>query len=87
MPIPLLNAYAQKLPVLVAEDSLRAAERIAVGTGSFRDKHAGKRIAEGWQRQANQHRVVIRPKSKEMYAAQMAGMGIGVKSVKKVADG
>ena len=87
MPTPFLNAYAEQLPRIRAEESLLFAERVAVGTGSFRDKHAGRRIAEGWQRQAAQHRLVVRPSSRAMYQAQMAGLGIGVKTVKKVADG
>lgn len=86
MPTPLLNAYAEQMPRLVAEDSLRAAERIAVGSGTLK-KGVGKRIADGWQKQAGQGRPVVRPKSPEMYEAQMAGLGIGVKKVKVERDG
>lgn len=85
MPTLLLNAYATRLPRLSAEESLMAAQRIAVGTGSLQ-KGDGRRIAEGWQRMAAQHRPVVRPTDEAMYAAQMAGLGIGVRKVKK-ADG
>lgn len=80
MPTPLLNAFAENLPRISAEESLQAAERVAVGSGTLK-KGVGPRIASGWQRQADQRRVVIRPKSREMYQAQMAGLGIGVKTV------
>ena len=82
MPTPILNAYAEQLPRISAAESLQAAERVAVGTGSLK-KGVGRRIADGWQRQAGKSRPVIRPKSREMYDAQMAGLGIGVKRVKR----
>lgn len=82
MPLLLLNAYAERLPRLTGEESLQFAERIAVGTGSLK-KGEGRRIASGWQRMAEQHRPVVRPKDEAMYRAQMAGMGIGIKKVKK----
>jgi hypothetical protein len=83
MPTPFLNAYADELPRISAEESLQAAERVAVGSGTLK-KGVGRRIADGWQKQAGKSRPVMRPKSKEMYQAQMAGLGIGVKSVPKV---
>lgn len=85
MPTPLLNAYAAGLPRLAAEESLMAAQRIAVGTGSLK-KGEGRRIAEGWQRMADHHRPLVKPADEAMYRAQMAGLGIGVRKVKK-ADG
>ena len=81
MPVPLLNAYAENLSRLTAEESLVAAERVAVGTGSLK-KGQGKRIAGQWSRRADQTRHVLKPSSKEAYAAQMAMSGIGVKFVK-----
>lgn len=81
MPIPLLNAYADNLPRLTAEESLQAAERMAVGSGSLK-KGKGKQIAGQWQRATGQTRQVLRPSSKEAYVAQMAMSGIGVKLVK-----
>jgi hypothetical protein len=86
MPTPLLNAHAAQLPRISAAESLQAAERIAVGSGTLK-KGVGRRITDGWQRQADQRRQVIRPKSPEMYEAQMAGLGIGVKKVKVQRDG
>lgn len=81
MPVPLLSAYIDNLPRLTAEESLVAAERIAVGTGSLR-KGQGKQIAGQWQRATGQTRQVLKPSSKEAYRAQMAMAGIGVKLVK-----
>lgn len=78
MPTPLLNSYAEMAPRLAAEESLLTAERIAVGTGSLR-KGVGRRIAHGWERQADQRRIAIRPKGPGEYAATMASVGIGVK--------
>ena len=78
MPPPLLNAYAEQLPRLTAEESLQAAERTAVGSGALK-KGKGKQIADRWRRQAGQRAHVLRPATREQYAAQMAGLGIGVK--------
>lgn len=86
MPVPLLNAHAEKLPRLVAEESLREAERIAVGSGSLK-KGVGSRITSGWLRQADQHRPAVRATSKAVYRATMAGLGIGVKPTKVQRDG
>lgn len=83
MPTLLLNAYAANLPRLAAEESLIAAQRVAVGTGSLK-KGEGRRIAEDWQRLTAHRRPVVRPKDEAMYRAQIAGMGIGVRKVKKV---
>lgn len=81
MPAPLLNAYSEQLPRIVAEESLQVAQRVAVGSGTLK-KGVGRRISETWTRQAGQRPSVVRPKSREMYQAQMAGLGIGVKMVK-----
>lgn len=86
MPTPLLNAYAEMLPRLIAEESLLTSERVAVGSGSLK-RGQGRQIAQGWMRQTDRPRDVIRPKSKEMYHAQMAMAGIGVKKVKVARDG
>lgn len=86
MPTPLLNAYAEQLPRISAAESLQAAERVAVGSGTLK-KGVGRRIADGWQRQADQRRHVVRPGNREMYQAQMAGLGIGVKTVKARTSG
>src|SRR5688500_3605156 len=81
MPTSLLNAYAEQLPRISAEESLQAAERIAVGSGTLK-RGVDRRISDGWTRQAGQRRLVIRPKSAQMYQAQMSALGIGVKLVK-----
>lgn len=83
MPTPILNAYAEQLPRLSAEESLTDATRIAVGSGSLK-KGEGHRIQQGWHRVAQQAAPVVRSKGPGEYAAHMAGLGIGVKKVKKV---
>ena len=81
MPVPLLSAYIESLSRLTAEESLVAAERVAVGTGSLK-RGQGKQIAGQWSRATGQTRHVLRPSSKEAYRAQMAMAGIAVKAVK-----
>lgn len=81
MPLPLLNAYAENLSRLTAEESLLEGTRIAVGSGTLK-KGVGSRIARGWERQADQQRVVLRPQGPAEYRAQMAAVGIGVKREK-----
>lgn len=83
--MPLLNAYADQVARISAEESLQAAERVAVGSGSLK-RGTARQLLSAWQRAAEQRRVVIRPKSREMYDAQMRMSGIGVKRVPK-ADG
>jgi hypothetical protein len=82
MPAPLLNAYAAQLPGLVAEESLLAATRVAVGSGSLR-KGEGRRLMATWSRTAGQGHPAPRPKGPAEYAARMAVMGIGVKRTRK----
>jgi hypothetical protein len=77
MPTPILNSYIEQLDPLTAEESLIAAERIAVGTGSLK-KGAARRIAAGWQRRTDRHVPRIRPSTAASYRAQLAGLGIGV---------
>ena len=86
MPTELLNEYAANLPRLTAEESLLAAERMAVGSGTLK-KGKGRQIAEQWRRATGQTRHVLRPSSEEMFTAQMGGLGIGVKKVKVERDG
>ena len=57
----------------------------AVGSGTLK-KGVGSRIAGRWEREANKTRAVLRPKNPEMYRAQMAMVGIAVKTVKPEAD-
>ena len=86
MPTPILNAYAEQLPRLTAEESLLAANRTAVGTGSLK-KGEGRRVAASWQRLAGEHRAVVRSKGPGEYAAHMAALGIGVKKERKATNG
>lgn len=78
MPTSVLNAYAEQLPRLSAEESLLAAQRVAVGSGSLK-KGEGRRVAAGWERTAGQARPVLRPKGRAEYEAHMAAAGIAVK--------
>lgn len=87
MPTPLLDAYASQVTPLHAEESLSAAERIAVGTGSLR-KGMGRRIADGWSRQVDRERPKLRPQSKAEYLAHAAAAGVAVRMTpKRRADG
>ena len=86
MPPALLNAHAEELPRLIAEESLIAAERTAVGTNSLR-KGVGSRITSAWSKTANQRRPVIRAKTAAEHEAHMRTLGIGVKRGKAAADG
>jgi len=81
MPSPLLNAYAEQLPRIMAEESLLAAQVVAVGAGTLRRGDRSRTI-HAWERQADQPRVVVRPQGRAMYDAQMAQAGIAVKRVK-----
>jgi hypothetical protein len=85
MPTPFLNAYAEQLPRLTAEESLMAANRVAVGSGSLK-KGVGQRIAQRWLHSAGQMAPAVRPKGPAEYAAHMASLGIGVQKVKKVSQ-
>lgn len=78
MPVPLLNAYASLLPRLVAEESLVAAERIAVGSGTLRP-HARRQLLTSWERQTDRLAPRIRPRDRASFEAQMAMAGIPVK--------
>lgn len=87
MPTPLLNAYADELPRLTAEESLVAAQRTAVGAGSLK-KGKARQIADSWNRQAGRGRhVTLRPKTREQWVAMAAGAGVGIKTVPVKPDG
>jgi len=86
MPTPVLNAYAEQLPRLSAEESLLAANRIAVGSGTLK-KGEGRRIASSWQRLVGEQRVTVRSTGPAEYAAHMAALGIGVKKERRATDG
>ena len=86
MPTALLNAHAEQLPRLSAEESLLAAERHGVGAGTLQ-RSARRRIAGEWQRLARQDRVVLRPKTSAEHDAYMAMNGIAVKRVAVKRDG
>lgn len=83
MPTPLLSAYVDAMPRLMAEESLREAERIAVGGGHLK-RGVARNISNRWRRQAGDRGPVLaRPSSREGYRAQMAMAGVGVRMVKR----
>ena len=80
MPSALLSAHVVEMPRLVAEESLQAAARVAVGSGTLK-KGKASQLQRNWQRQTASRPPVIRPASRDGYAVQMAGLGIGVRKV------
>lgn len=81
MPVLLLNAYAARLPALTAEEALLTVERVAAGSGTLR-RGVARQLISTWQRAADRQRIVIRPKSRDEYRAQMAMQGLAVRLVK-----
>jgi hypothetical protein len=63
------------LPRLMAEESLMATERIAVGTGSL-DKHVTRRLLRAWGQQVNGHAGAPPPASPHV----LGSMGIGYRT-------
>lgn len=79
MPTPLLGAHIDAMPHLLAEESLRAVERVAIGGGRVK-RGTARAVTGRWQRLANEHRYVLsRPRSRAEYRAQMAVHGVGVR--------
>jgi hypothetical protein len=74
----LLNAYSAMLPRLQAAENLRAAQIVAVGTGSMK-KHDSQALLGQWNRQAGPAKRLKpgKPGTQE-FAATMAGAGLGV---------
>lgn len=81
MPIPLLQAHLTMLPRLEAEESIVAAERMAVGSGSM--KPAPRRdVVAGWRRAAKVD-AARRATDPEGHRALAAAAGIGVRVVSR----
>lgn len=70
-----LRDYADMLPQLQAEESLLAADRIAVGTGSLK-REVAREIASGWERAARANAPAPREKRRASPETLQA-MGIG----------
>lgn len=81
MPIPLLRSHLAALPRLEAEESLLAAERIAVGSATLKPAPRDAVVA-AWREQA-EVRIVRRPKDRAAHGAQLAAAGIGIRVVPK----
>ena len=83
MPMPLVAAHIDAMPHLIAEESLRAVERVAIGSGRVK-RGTARAVTGRWQRLANEHRYVLaRPSSRQEYRVQMAMSGIAVRTVKR----
>lgn len=76
MPIAVLNAYVAMLDRLRAEDSMRQATVLAVGTGVM-DKKDRREIVRGWEKEANPERV-SRKLTPQERAAMAARIGIRI---------
>lgn len=81
MPIPLLRAHLAMLPRLEAEESLVAAERLAVGTASLK-ADARRRVIDDWAKVARPV-AVQRPTDPAARRALAAAAGIGMRVVRR----
>ena len=75
----IVRACLTMVPVLMAEESLRDAERISVGVGV--DPSARPEIVRRWRREADRFRAVAVAATPD----QLASMGIGYRIVEKKA--
>lgn len=66
------------LPRLTAEDSLLAAQRVAVGSGSLKP-HDARAIADSWARHLQKRMKAARPTREDL-----AAIGIGVRVKERV---
>ena len=80
LPVGLFRRYVEMLPRLIAEESLTAMQRVAMGSGNMKEQDA-KRIGQSWERMANPKPEAFQ-KTKADPAA-MAAAGIKVKAVKR----
>ncbi len=66
------------IPILTAEESLRAAERLAVGTGAT-SREDRQRVVDGWLRDARQGQP--RPRAQRLAPEMLGQLGIGLEVV------
>lgn len=85
MPPALLSSYVAELPHVQAAEALLVATATAVGAGRMR-RGERRRILDGWQRMADQSRVVLKPRSAGEWAAYAAASGVAVR-MERAADG
>lgn len=80
VPLRELRAYAAALPRVLARESMRLAQAIAVGTGSIRTEDR-RAVLSDWERASSAGQPVLRATTREGHEAVTASMGIGVKLV------
>lgn len=80
-----MQALSEAKDRIEAQEALRLATIVGVGTGSIEQKEA-QRIVGAWQRQARGAPAVQRT-TPEQKQAMLAAMGIRVKPVAPAADG
>lgn len=71
-PLALLRASMHMLPRLEAEESILAANRVAMGSGAMKPEDA-QRVARGWERQAGAS--LIQPAGSPPRALPHMGLG------------
>lgn len=72
VPFALVRACVAMLPRLKAEESMRASQEIAVGTGSL-DRHESRRVTGAWVATA----TAADTRKQRPTSAALAAMGIG----------
>lgn len=78
MPTGVLFAFVRMLPRLRAEDSMRSAEIVALGTGSM-DKKDARSTSRRWAREADPDSVAAeRPVDEEQRKMMIASVGIQI---------
>jgi hypothetical protein len=71
MPLAVIRAFVAMLPRLEAEEALKTAQRVSVGTGATKN---GRAVIRGWERAARGGRSrAVKPTPD-----QLADLGIGV---------
>lgn len=87
MPASLFFAYQLELSAVLAEENLRWTDVIAVGNGMLK-RHEATRVIGAWRKQAQIRQPGGAARFDVRRDGQKAGgFGIGVREVKKNADG
>ena len=82
LPVGIFRAYVEMLPRLTAEESMLAAQRVAMGSGTI-DESASKRIRRAWEELSNPRpRDSKGSKGQRFDRSAMARAGIKVVKVK-----
>lgn len=83
-PACVVSAHLRMIPVLEAEDAMRAATAAAVGASAEPGEWVREQWAE-WRRQAGRH--TPRPRVQAATPAALAAVGVGVRVVEKKRNG